>query len=470
MHKITKQERAMKIIKCDQSSDENKKTISKEIDVLKNLDHPNIIKVYEFYRTHKHLLIINELCSGGELFDKIMEVKYFSESVAANIMRQILSAVNYCHQLGVIHRDLKPENILIVSQKEKNNEFFSIKIIDFGTCEILKNSKLKEQIGTSFYIAPEVLRNSYNEKCDLWSCGVILFILLCGSPPFYGHTEDEIFRKILQCNYTFKSKVWGKVSQEAKNLIMKLLTLDPEKRLSAQEAMNDIWFKQNDTTKLFQEKLNQDNLNNVIKNISEFNAEQKLQQATLAYLVHNFLPQEEIQDIRDIFFLFDKNGDGRLSKEELESGLSVLKKKNIPKSSIDGIMHTLDTDNNGYVEFEEFVRASIDKEKLISEQNLKMAFDVFDRDKNGTISAAELKFILGEKNVNVNDEVWKEMIKQIDLNGDGKISFNEFKEMMGNLIKDNNKFYEGKNTLATSTGKKKFYMLEKINEKSEDVS
>lgn len=458
-HKITKQERAMKIIKCDASSEENKKTIEKEIDVLKNLDHPNIIKVYEFFRTNKHLLIINELCSGGELFDKIMEVKYFSENVAANIMRQILSAVNYCHQLGVIHRDLKPENILIVNQKEKDNEYFNIKIIDFGTCEILMNSKLNEQIGTSFYIAPEVLRNSYNEKCDLWSCGVILFILLCGSPPFYGQTEDEIFRKILQCNYTFKSKVWNKVSQEAKNLVMKLLTLDPDKRLSAKEAMDDIWFKHNDTTKLLQGKLNQDNLNNVIKNISEFNAEQKLQQATLAYLVHNILPQDEIQDIKEIFFAFDKNGDGRLSKEELESGLSVLKKKpnsNL-KASIDGIMHTLDTDNNGYVEFEEFVRASIDKEKLISETNLKMAFNVFDRDKNGTISAAELKFMLGDTNVNAKDEVWKEMINQIDLNGDGQISFNEFKEMMSNLIKDDNKFYH-----TTSSVKKNSEQNEEV--------
>jgi calcium-dependent protein kinase len=145
----------------------------------------------------------------------------------------------------VIHRDLKPENILIESSEEKNKDFFHIKVIDFGTCEILKKSKLTEQIGTSFYIAPEVLKNGYNEKCDLWSCGVILYILLCGSPPFYGKNEKEIFSKILYGNFSFRHKIWNKVSNEAKNLVQKLLEINPQKRLSAKEALNDVWFESN---------------------------------------------------------------------------------------------------------------------------------------------------------------------------------------------------------------------------------
>jgi calcium-dependent protein kinase len=163
-HKLTGQYRAMKIIKCRSSSKNHEKQISKEIEILKSLDHPNILKVYEFFCNRKTFFIINELCTGGELFDKIIEVKHFSESVAANIMRQIFSAIAFCHSQGVIHRDLKPENILIERQSEKHLEYFHIKIIDFGTCEILKNNKmLKEQIGTSFYIAPDVLKNEYNE-------------------------------------------------------------------------------------------------------------------------------------------------------------------------------------------------------------------------------------------------------------------------------------------------------------------
>ena len=137
-HKLSNQYRAMKIIQCKSLSENHSSTINKEINILKNLDHPNIIKVYEFFQSEKYVYIINELCTGGELFDKIVDVKFFSENVASNIMRQLLSAVAYCHENGVIHRDLKPENILIENSEEKDKDFFHIKVIDFGTCEILK--------------------------------------------------------------------------------------------------------------------------------------------------------------------------------------------------------------------------------------------------------------------------------------------------------------------------------------------
>ena len=434
----------MKIIKCKSSSEYYSSAINKEINILKNLDHPNIIKVYEFYQSEKYIYIINELCTGGELFDKIVDVKYFSENVASNIMRQLLSVVAYCHENGVIHRDLKPENILIESSEEKDKEFFHIKVIDFGTCEILKKKKLTEQIGTSFYIAPEVLKNGYNEKCDLWSCGVILYILLSGSPPFYGKNEKEIFKKILEGNFTFRHKIWNKISNEAKSLVLKLLQVNPNKRLSAKEALEDVWFQKNLNVNVNQiDNKNSNNFQIFIKNITEFCAEQKLQQATLAFLVHNFAPKEELDELKKIFFAFDKNGDGKLSKEEFVTGLtnnnnslnSLLKKNN----SIQGLLKNIDQDNNGYIGFEEFLIASINKEKILTEQNLKMAFNVFDRDKSGGISQNELKYILGEYNVNVKEHLWKKMIQQIDLNQDGQISYEEFRKMMMDVINNKNK-------------------------------
>ena len=376
----------MKIIQFKSSSEGIISTIKKEINILKNLDHPNIIKVYEFFKTEKYIYIINELCTGGELFDKIVEVKYFSEDVARNIMKQLFSAVEYCHEKGVIHRDLKPENILIESSEEKNKDFFHIKIIDFGTCEILKKSKLTEQIGTSFYIAPEVLKNGYNEKCDLWSCGIILYILLCGSPPFYGKNEKEIFSKILNGTFTFKHKIWNKISNEGKNLVKKLLELNPNKRISAKEALEDDWFKMSNNPT---GNLSNNNLQIFMKNITEFCAEQKLQQATLAFLVHNFAPKEELDELKEIFFVFDKNNDGKISKEEFVTGLSntnSLNKLLENGNSIEGLIRNIDSDNNGYIGFEEFCIALINKEKILTEQNLRMAFNIFDRDKNGCIS------------------------------------------------------------------------------------
>ena len=439
-HKLSNQYRAMKIIQCKSTSENHSIAINKEINILKNLDHPNIIKVYEIYSSEKYVYTINELCTGGELFDKIVDVKHFSESAACNIMRQLLSAVAYCHENGVIHRDLKPENILIESSEEKDKEFFQIKVIDFGTCEILKKKKLTEQIGTSFYIAPEVLKNGYNEKCDLWSCGVILYILLCGSPPFYGKNEKEIFRKILDGNFTFRHKIWNKISTEAKNLVLKLLQVNPAKRLSAQDALEDVWFKKNFNINSLE---NSSSFKYFLKNITEFCAEQKLQQATLAFLVHNFAPKDELDELKKIFFAFDKNGDGKLSKEEFVKGLSnnntslnsILKRD----SSIKDLLKNIDSDNNGYISFEEFLIASINKEKILTEKNLKMAFDVFDRDKSGGICQNELKYILGEYNVNAKEHLWQKMIQQIDLNQDGQISYEEFHKMMMDVINNKNK-------------------------------
>ena len=414
--------------------------IQKEINILKSLDHPNIIKVYEFFKTDKYIYIINELCTGGELFDKIVEMKFLSETVACNIMRQLLSAVAYCHEKGVIHRDLKPENILIESSEEKNKDFFRIKVIDFGTCEILQKNQLTEQIGTSFYIAPEILQNGYNEKCDLWSCGVILYILLCGSPPFYGKNEKEIFSKVICGNYSFKQKIWTKISKEAKSLVKKLLELNPSKRLSAKEALNHKWFKINKNQNLIINKNN--NYSCFIQNITEFCAEQKLQQATLAFLVHNFAPKDELNELKEIFFAFDKNCDGKISKQEFVTGLSntntlntLLKQGN----SIEGLIKNIDTDNNGYISFEEFCIALINKEKILTEKNLRMAFDVFDRDKSGGISQNELKYILGEYNINAKEHLWNKIIEQIDLNRDGQISYEEFHKMMMEVIRSKNR-------------------------------
>ena len=303
-----------------------------------------------------------------------------------------------------------------------------------------KKKKLTEQIGTSFYIAPEVLKNGYNEKCDLWSCGVILYILLCGSPPFYGKNEKEIFRKILDGNFTFRHKIWNKISTEAKNLVLKLLQVNPAKRLSAQDALEDVWFKKNFNINSLE---NSSSFKYFLKNITEFCAEQKLQQATLAFLVHNFAPKDELDELKKIFFAFDKNGDGKLSKEEFVKGLSnnntslnsILKRD----SSIKDLLKNIDSDNNGYISFEEFLIASINKEKILTEKNLKMAFDVFDRDKSGGICQNELKYILGEYNVNAKEHLWQKMIQQIDLNQDGQISYEEFHKMMMDVINNKNK-------------------------------
>ena len=227
-----------KIIQLSSLNDFEGEDIMNEIKTLADMDHPNIMKIKGFYKTSNHLYIISEYLSGGELFDRIVEAHNFNEAQAAALIQQILSAVSYLHKRGVIHRDLKPENIVFESTAKES----LVKIIDFGTSrKMIKGEKLKSRLGTAYYIAPEVLALNYDSKCDIWSCGVILFIFLYGFPPFNGKTDDEIFDKIKKGSFKFPDS--PKVSAEVKALITRMLTKDPEQRPSADELLKDAWFQ-----------------------------------------------------------------------------------------------------------------------------------------------------------------------------------------------------------------------------------
>ena len=166
----------------------------REVNLMIKLDHPNIIKLYEYYETEKHIYLIMELCTGGELFDRIVQNTengiQFTEKQAADIFRQMMSAINYCHKNGIVHRDLKPENLLYLNKNENS----PIKVIDFGMSKRFDKEKfMNEKVGTAYYISPEILQGKYDEKCDIWSVGVILYIIICGYPCFNGEDNDEIF-------------------------------------------------------------------------------------------------------------------------------------------------------------------------------------------------------------------------------------------------------------------------------------
>ena len=257
-HKVTKVFRAMKIINKNKMSlgNEEEDALINEINIVKSLDHPNIMKVYEFFQKDDYLYIISELLSGGELLQKINENNQLSEDVSAFIMKQIFSAVDFCHQKGITHRDLKPENILIESKEEANKEFFTIKIIDFGTSGQLKKGELlNENVGTPLYIAPEIINNKkYNEKCDLWSCGVIMYMILSGQPPFKGENEEEIYQAIKNGKFNFDDEKWDEISNEAKDLIKNLLMKDINKRYSAKEALNHPWIINHRRNKIIDKK------------------------------------------------------------------------------------------------------------------------------------------------------------------------------------------------------------------------
>ena len=237
----TGEKRAVKIVEIAKLSPRDRDLLMNEIQNLKDMDHPNILKMYEFFQIPTHVLVVTELAPGGELFDELTKRGVFTEADACILIKHVLSAINYCHSNNVMHRDLKPENILL----EGNKHFCEIKIIDFGFSTHFDGSKpLDETLGTPYYIAPEVLARKYGSKCDIWSIGVITYIVLCGLPPFNAWTNDQIIQKIKRGKFEFKpDDKWANISQLAKDFITLLLTKDAAKRPSAQDALNHPWIQ-----------------------------------------------------------------------------------------------------------------------------------------------------------------------------------------------------------------------------------
>ncbi|MCQ2821129.1 MAG: protein kinase [archaeon] len=412
--------RALKVIKKQKGQAAAR--LHLEVEILKKLVHPNIMQIFEFYEDKKTFYIITELCEGGELFDKIIELGSFGEREAAKVMYQLLSAISYIHSNHIVHRDLKPENILLDTKKD-----FVIKIIDWGTARFFDKSKKMNHIsGTPYYIAPEVLNKKYDEKCDVWSCGIILYILLCGYPPFNADSDDEILEKIKEGKFQFPAEEWDSVSKEAKEFITKLLTKDPSKRPSAAEALNDAWITTNKNTKV-SSKLS----SKCMENMRNFHTERKLQQASLTYIANNLLTKDEKNELLELFHSFDTNGDGVLSKEEIINGYKQYMPFDNVEEMVEEIFNNIDTDKNGTIDYNEFVVASIGKQKLLNNARLEETFKMFDKDGNGSISREEIKMALGNS---MDEKTLEDLIKEVDTNGDGEISLKEFKDMMISLF------------------------------------
>ena len=421
---------AMKIIPKDYHMDNL--LIKNEIDILKKLSHPNIVRIYEFYESNNCFYIINEFCPEGELYDYINNSK-LNEQQLAVIFYQVFSGLKYLHENNILHRDLKPENILI-SKKEKDllddEEYFWIQIIDFGTAKIFENDKNENSIvGSAYYIAPEVLNKDYNEKCDTWSVGVILYMFLVGRPPFNGKDNVEIVESIKTKNYDENNPKLLTRSPEVRDLIKHLIEKDVNKRLSAKEALNHEWFKKYNGRKLFgnfQEK----DIQPYINNLFNYTFNSKIQQLVIAFLVHNLPHTESSHNILKMYRYFNKAGDCRLTKEELKNGLNKYRNEGEVNEKVDNLFLLLDGDNNGYIEFEEFLRACIDKKEILNDEYLKYAFKFLDKQNKNMLSAQQINsaFLVG--NNKLFEIAITNALNEVDENGDGMINFEEFKILM----------------------------------------
>jgi len=288
---------------------------------------------------------------------------------------------------------------------------------------------MTQTYGTAYYIAPEVLNSEYNEKCDVWSIGVIMYILLSGRPPFDGNDDREIVKCVKVGQYTMGSE-FKNVSVDGKDLIKKMLTYDMNSRISAEEGLNHPWIK-----KKVNEPVDTQATINALSNLRHFRAEQKMQQAAITFIVSQLASKEDMNELHKAFKALDKNSDGKLSREELVEGYKQIMGEIAAEQEVDRIMAIADADGSGEIDYSEFVVATINKRKLLSEEKLTAAFKLFDKDGSGSISAEEVKEVLGVGK-NIDEKIWNEIIVEVDGNGDGEISFEEFKIMMQKLLID----------------------------------
>ena len=619
--------RALKIIpKNNLRAGFTDKDITREINIMKNLDHPHIIKLYEFYKDAENYYLVNEFCTEGDLSEKMYKLKFLPEPIVKILMAQIFSAVLYLNNRGIIHGDLKLENILVDSylddgniqtknqsnfisslikdarnvqnylkdlklkrgnttilnrkklqenlkrfrnsgkklftknsnkrylyenqnniiteetkecefnneerknnfesdkedEEEKTNIFgfesneeieieeipnndssdfssspeknnskkvspfqleekinlkiktpskssminwelennkeekpkteirnitkkltynynklniknFELKLIDFGCSKIFspqKKTTFEDTIGTLVYCSPEVLKNKYDQKCDIWSCGVIMYLLLCGKFPFSGKSEEEITKKILFGKLNFNSKQFQNVSESAKDLIIKCLNKDKNKRITVKQALHHEFFAgEIDINNIFEDEVITKNVLNSLRINSRQTS--KFYQIVLTYLSYNFADKEHLQKLRNIFYKIDLNMDGKLSREELYTAYKEAK-IDISKEELSKIIKFMDFDGNGYIEYEEFIRVTLPKEQLFTDINLKNAFEMFDKDKNGTISVDEIIEVIGiDKEFDKN--AIEELKKEVSYDGNKEIDFKHFKDFMFGL-------------------------------------
>jgi len=397
--------------------------LKREIEILKEVDHPNIIRLIDVYEDQKYLHLITELCSGGELFDRIIAKTHsaeghFSEKDAAKLVNDILDAIAYCHDVkGIVHRDLKPENFLFLSKDEDS----PIKIIDFGLSRHDSSTHImKTKVGTPYYVAPEVLRREYTKSCDIWSIGVITYILLCGYPPFYGDSDNEIFESVRVGRYDFPSPEWDDISKDAKEFIGFLLKMDPTKRLTAAQAMKHKWIAGQLSSKIAPaRRASVSHGSGRGATFKRYMAMQKLKKAALADIASS-LTQEEVGTLEDIFRSIDKDGDGTMTLQDLTD---ALERENFPvkvMEDLKDLREDLSLSGTDKIKWKEFLAATMDKNLAIREDKVHLAFDHFKRSNSQTLQLSDLIGILG------GEAQAREIIGFVDSDGDGKISFEDF--------------------------------------------
>jgi calcium-dependent protein kinase len=474
--------------------------IMQEIKVLRMVDHQNIVKYYETYEDSKYIYIVMEHCSGGELFDKILQRGVFPEIEAKKIMEKLLEAINHCHYNGIVHRDLKPENIMYASNDSKAE----IKIIDFGfskststrsSCthfprrvlsfhhphtnpplsemspkqsltKFFQDLHLQSIVGSPYYVAPEVFDGAYGKECDIWSLGIILHILISGTMPFAGENQYEIIEGIKsgEKELTFEGSAWQGKGEEVKDLLRKLLQVDRTQRLTASEALRHEWFlERRERKRSATSAVNGENgaTSNggvvkkggrgkvdvgIIERLRKYRGSSGLQKAVMNVLVKR-LNEGDIRELRKGFKKIDSGQTGLISAEDLEGAIRE-HGLDIPADEIGKIIQTVDYYGNGEINYSEFLSATISTKHFLTEERMWSLFKYFDADDSNYITAENIKDTFDKEGKNFTGQEIAEMVSQHNTERNGRICFSEFKVMIQSVTDEDIDFRTATSSFA----------------------
>jgi len=421
--KVSNLERAVK--KCFKAKT-SAADLQREMTLLKEMDHPHIVKLYETFEDKNCIYFVMELCKGGSLGDRISEA-VFTEMQCVVIMQQILRALSHMHQMHVCHRDLKPENCLLLDSSSLEEAV--VKLVDLGSAsQVPPETYLNTMIGTPCYMAPQVIEGRYNACCDMWSCGVMTYLFLSTCYPFEGVDETELLKSIRAATLSGSIVLdydWQQVSSEAIDFVTICLTFDSEQRASVVEALGHAWM----LSKAPGGVVTSEEMQVAYGNCRRFSQSSQIDQLVLHSIARQ-LDGQASSDLRKVFASMDQDGDGQLTFTEFESGI---KNTNFADhaASLMELMESLDTDGSGSIDYTEFLAAALDARTQVQEEVVWAAFHALDTNGDETISRDELLQVLADSDVQAVADISlsrdvDELMERADTSGDGVISFSEF--------------------------------------------
>jgi len=403
-----------------------------ELETMLRVDHPHVVRLYEYFEDPGFIYLITELCQGGNYSD----MDRTNTSEVKMLFRDLILAVAYFHDRGIAHRDLKFENCLI--HQEPNHRKVG-KVIDFGLAAMKRPGDtsakwLNATLGTRYFIAPEVINRkiTYGVNCDTWSVGVMLYIILTDEHPCVqcaNRLDQRAFFSYVLSGRIRKAPLEdANVSKDASDLIMKLLRKDPDSRISMKDAVKHPWLCPGGT--LSKSWRSESHLNDtessrdhkVTCRLCKFGTLNRFEQAILTISAHQ-AAAKQVDDLRDIFMELDKSNEGSLTREEIKAGLETAG-RHMTDSQLDEVFTSVDADRTGRIQYTEWLAATMEPARLTSDELIKKVFHFFDIDGAGKVNRHDLTQVLG------TDDLVTKVLSQFDVSGDDSLSFDEFKQMM----------------------------------------